>query len=450
MRTVRGKVRRDKSMTASELRAGAADRKSVSRFLVYALPRPNGDDKATVRKFDDFHLHDLPLGHPDSFANFEAVVCFAGAFEDITPSEDVWERSTVKCARNDLDRREREFFTAIERGTPFVFLARDISLFIDNRPNAQTDLFRRVLDRFSILWQQFGTPLAHAEATIPEFRKYFEKHGVAYLQFNLENLDDKSYTAISGTGNRTVAFEVGRKLFFLPCRNPQTQCEAQEIAADALRAVSAYRERMTQEMPEWVGEFQFTKEKAVRVEVDRHRAETVRLETELDGYTKRKGALCYRSEPLVEVVIALLESVFGLRIESDEQCIEDACVLDGDGNILAVVEIKGVKGNFKRDNVNQVDSHRERRRLPPETPGLLIMNTKIDAESLAEKDDAPHPETIAKAVQDKVLLVRTLDLLRYADLVESGTVAKEDFSSTILSDSGWLKVENNAATVVKE
>ncbi len=49
-----------------------------------------------------------------------------------------------------------------------------------------------------------------------------------------------------------------------------------------------------------------------------------------------------------------------------------------------------------------------------------------------------------------MLLVRTLDLLRYADLVESETIAKDEFRSTILSESGWLRVGNGAVTVVKE
>ena len=65
-------------------------------------------------------------------------------------------------------------------------------------------------------------------------------------------------------------------------------------------------------------------------------------------------------------------------------------------------------------------------------------------------DEAPHPDIIKKAVQDNVLLVRTLDLLRYADLVENERIAKDGFLTTILNESGWLKVEDGAATVVTE
>ena len=115
-----------------------------------------------------------------------------------------------------------------------------------------------------------------------------------------------------------------------------------------------------------------------------------------------------------------------------------------------VIEIKGVNGSFTRDNVNQVDSHRERLKLPPNTPGLLIMNTKMTAESLGDKDEAPHADIIQKAVQDNVLLIRTLDLLRIADLVESETIAKDEFRSTIIGKSGWLRTDNGVPTVVTE
>ena len=48
-----------------------------------------------------------------------------------------------------------------------------------------------------------------------------------------------------------------------------------------------------------------------------------------------------------------------------------------------------------------------------------------------------------------MLLIRTLDLLRFADLVERGIKTKEEFKNILLSESGWLKVEGDNATVVK-
>jgi len=72
-----------------------------------------------------------------------------------------------------------------------------------------------------------------------------------------------------------------------------------------------------------------------------------------------------------------------------------------------------------RANVNQVDAHRERLGLAPDVPGVLIM-------------------------------IRTLDLLRYADGVEKGVLTKEDFRDALLHKSGWLKVENQTVEVVAQ
>ena len=74
-----------------------------------------------------------------------------------------------------------------------------------------------------------------------------------------------------------------------------------------------------------------------------------------------------------------MRGFLGVSLTIDDKCIEDATLRDDQGSILAVFEIKGVKGNFKRDNVNQVDSHREGLGGAPNTPGILIMNTFMDA-----------------------------------------------------------------------
>ena len=73
-------------------------------------------------------------------------------------------------------------------------------------------------------------------------------------------------------------------------------------------------------------------------------------------------------------------------------------------------------------NAYQVDDHRERQEVPPNTPGILIMNSLMNSDSLEDKDQRPHPDIIKKAAADGVLLMRTLDLLRYASAVEDGSL----------------------------
>jgi hypothetical protein len=109
-----------------------------------------------------------------------------------------------------------------------------------------------------------------------------------------------------------------------------------------------------------------------------------------------------------------------------------------------------VNKNFSRQNINQVDSHRERLGLQLNTPGILVMNTHMDAESLAEKDEPPHPDIIKKAVTDNVLLVRTIDLLRFADGVDASIFKKEDLLAILMNQLGWLKVADRRYEVLKK
>jgi len=73
----------------------------------------------------------------------------------------------------------------------------------------------------------------------------------------------------------------------------------------------------------------------------------------------------------------------------------------------------------------------------------------MEVNSFAEKDQPPHPDIIKKAVSDSVLLIRTIDLLRYADGIEAGVFNKEDFIDILTSQSGWLKIADNECEVIK-
>jgi hypothetical protein len=239
------------------------------------------------------------------------------------------------------------------------------------------------------------------------------------------------------------------KFFFLPCINPSTHKQAVDAAAAATKSVIAYRKRISKEKPQWISEFSFSQEQSLINDAKDLQQRLNQIETKIDSYRNYKGALCYRSDPLVDIVINIFQKFFDINLFKEEEFLEDASLKDESGSRTAVFEVKGVNSNFSRQNINQVDSHRERLGLQPNTPGILVMNTLMNAKSLNEKDQSPHPDIIKKAVTDNVLLLRTLDLLRYADGVEAGIFKKEDFLDILLGQSGWLKVGDNKCEIVK-
>lgn len=419
------------------------------RFLAYALPRIDGDAASYRQSHDGFELHDEPMGAGEAFQNFDGVVVFAGAFEEVVPTPSGSVAQSVNTV--DLDQRERQFFTAVKQGYPFIFLLPFLpapaALF---RGGATSDLFRRVASHMGLSWRSDQAPHPALESAIPECGSYLAQYGVGYAVLDLSHVDEGHRMVVCRAGEAVYGAILFDRVFFLPCARPQTHEQALEMASAAIAAVIAYRKRVSRELPAWVAGFAFNQEASLTAEAEGHRKQLESLKTKILVYQDFKAALCLQSDPLVEAVAKIMEHFFGLSLTIDDKKIEDATLRDAAGNILAVFEIKGINGNFDRSHVNQVDSHRERLDLPATIPGIAIINTLRAAGSLSEKGLRPHPDIIKKAVGDNVLLIRTLDLLRFADLAERRIKTKEDFKNILLGESGWLKVEGDNVTVEKK
>jgi hypothetical protein len=302
---------------------------------------------------------------------------------------------------------------------------------------------------FNVDWEPLDNPVPLANTTANEFHDYLMRYG-GYIRLYPHSDHEESVKPLFTANRSLMGCVVGRDLFFLPCTVPPTRTEAVEAAKSAVSAVMAYRLRTSEEMPEWVDEFRFDTENALHHRLADLHQQMAEATKSIDLYSQMKGALVYQSEPLVSVIDTLLKHFLDIHLNIDDKYIEDASLIDEDGKIIAVFEIKGVKGSFTRHNVNQVDSHRERMNLSANVPGVLIMNTHMAAKSLIEKDQRPHPDIIKKAVADNVLMIRTLDLLRCADAVDRGVLSKQEFRRALFTESGWLKVEGDTLTIVKE
>jgi hypothetical protein len=139
-------------------------------------------------------------------------------------------------------------------------------------------------------------------------------------------------------------------------------------------------------------------------------------------------------------VIEVFEKTLPLKPRREEAFREDL-TLDSTGNIVALVEVKGVSKGVTREHVNQADSHRERNGMPPEFPSLLIINTNMkNSISLADKDQTVAPEQSQHACRNNVLILRTLDLLNLASLHMSGKLTPDEVVELLTTSRGWLKV----------
>lgn len=417
---------------------------SKPKILAYGLPgRPTSVGSREL-KYKDYHLWDFPISSGESFLDFDMVIVAAGAFEESGRSSRGGTPELV-YKKEDLDLKERQFHTFVRQGKPFVFLVPELQ-HKDLRPTS--DLFRRVLKDFQIEWLCMERPVASLESSIPEFNQFFEKHGSAQVAYQKPDQTNLDTFIIAGRPTVYYAFEIARTIFFLPCPLTTNHDTAIKQARDAAEAVLAYRERISEDIPDWVHEFQFDAEAALAVEEGKLAKSLSGVHDQQKIYHDRKALLCLRSEPLRKRVLHLLEHDFGLRLSDKDENIEDGLILDEGDKVLAVLEVKGVSRNFQRSDINQVDDHRERLHLPLSISGVLVMNTMNKATCLEDKNIEPHHEQIEQAVVDNTLIIRTLDLLRYWNLVEREVCTRADFFQIVTSQKGWLRVTDTDATVV--
>ena len=99
-------------------------------------------------------------------------------------------------------------------------------------------------------------------------------------------------------------------------------------------------------------------------------------------------------------------------------------------------------------NVSQAFEHRERTPGYAELPVILIANTFIgSARSEAEKDKGPEEEQVSLAARHRVLILRTLDLLRMYNAILSGRCTKVEIVGLLLTQVGWWRFEKEDTTL---
>lgn len=187
-------------------------------------------------------------------------------------------------------------------------------------------------------------------------------------------------------------------------------------------------------------DFIFSKERdLVGVKIDLEQ-QLDRLTTDITKYQPRKNILFLRDDPLANTLPNWIMENLGIATKREEQYLEDFWLTKDDEGIV-ICEAKGLSKNVKREHVTQLIGNRQRRDLPDNFPAILVVNTFSTAETVFEKDKQQIPSDVVRwAVRNNILIVRTLDLIRLADLIELEELTQEQVLERLLKSLGWLTV----------
>lgn len=370
----------------------------------------------------------VSLNSPIILDKAEGIIIPSGIFESFKDVSDYsGDYVNVYCKTDLLLQREREILNLFRAGGWICCLVKKI---IDEVPSGyrtkdchDTDLSKRLMNGFSIEREAFKGS-AYVTSKNDAFNDYIKRWGVAKTILSL-SYKDQDRKILAKVGDSVVGVEFGGKIFFLPFHSTKSEVtEAESVVKELCGAINDYLQKRRIEIPDWANAFVFAEEEKLQKELGELLSKADQLQQTLFKLKSYKGILTQSGEALKDTVVLILRDFFSLNVTDVEEFKEDALIRDQEGKPLIVLEIKGTKSGVKREYINQVDSHRERRGLNSSLPGLLIINDQMDVEEISERlATTVASEQIVHAQKMNVLILKTIDLLFLMRFLESNSEA---------------------------
>lgn len=372
--------------------------------------------------------------------------------------------------KDEILRREKEISRAIYQGkTGICFLYRQIPspgkpipVFRSNpmtemaihlrnttiKNIRETSLVGRFVLNLNVLSMDFNEERTQFQIKRSEFKNFFDKYSVTKSYFKFQS-NFKSYTKVALVNDEIVSFAYENKFFLLPLHMPGRREDKISMFHLLANSILAYCAKVYFEEPAWLHEIVFHKEEDLLLKVNRLKRSIKKIEKEIYKYYRYKGILYLGDNKLTDEVINFFEKGLGLSCFRKEKYEEDFWLIKGKDKI-ALVEVKGLNGDVGRRHINQVDSHRDAYELDDLFPAILIVNTHMKGiKTLSDKNKPISSDIIKHAVRNKILILRTLDLIRILGLIESKKKNLSELVSTVKTEYGWLKADSETWTILK-
>ncbi len=383
------------------------------QIIAFGFDRINPGEKLESIEGEEYVIRHVDYNSNDSLDAGDALMIPSDIFENVRKVTSMHGAyNAYDCEENKLAQREKELSRLFDkRGWACFFLGE-----LGNGSSGERkldDLARRVANR-TFQWTEPCKPYPHLKSKADEFLKFFTQYGIAQTELKLpyHNAQLRAL-ATDSRGDKTYAAEIVSRSFFLPLKTLSRKGELAEILKTAAEAIILYKKRNDLYLPKWVEEIQFKSELRLQAEREDLQKKIQETAINLAKWEQYKAILTASGRSLNEVVVNVLRDYFHLNLKSEEVFIEDAMIYSDDGNLhLYVVEIKGVTAGIKREQINQLDSHRERLGVEHSLTGLLIINDFSDTPGIEARKAKPiDPQHLAHATRLNVKILRTVNLI---------------------------------------
>ena len=389
----------------------------------------------------------------DKLDDADGVIVPSGIFERFKYSSSYGTRTCrVEVNRDLLMERERQILNLVKVGKWVCFLVTEVNDHPDSYSDAfDTDLCKLALNTLGVSRQAIPDGLQASDSLCPEFAEYIRDYAVAKTVF-FDLPESVEHSVIARHNSNAVAFEAGRKLFFLPFHTTLADHKSlSDIISVVATAVSNYRHNRREDIPEWADTFEFAEEATLKQERDGLKARFRVISEQIHSWRINKSILLSSGDALRDRLIIILRDYFGLKIDPLDEHREDAKVIDDKWQTLVLLEFKAMSYGVKRDDVGQINYHRDGAGLDGDTPGVLIANCNRKTTSIAERLGAEiDGKQIQYAKNQNVLIIRTIDLLCLMKQVESKGIPerKAEIMRLFTSGGGWLKASQTTCEIV--
>jgi len=390
----------------------------------------------------------------------DGVIIPQGIFEKIETRTDLFsglfgEKTFVLVDKSLLLERERQVFNLLRDGKWICFLVGEITDQIaqglHSEPIFDTDLCKRILNAFMIDRRRryrLEIPL-DLKVRDEEFELYMRYYGRPTTVFELPQDLPTERHAIAWLGNGVVGMEIDAQLFFLPFESSRRTLEvATHILTLLTAAINQYRRDRIIAVPDWVDEFHFKSEEPLYLEINDLLGKLNRLESELASLKDYKAILASSGIYLRNKLVALFESVFGLKVQCMDRE-ERFLVVKDDDSPLALVESEGIQGPVQMASIERLARARKQHGLSDSFPAVLLINNDMAITNIGERSATTiAPGILENAVRQNVLVMRSIDLLFLLNHLEKSPNKKRRMLDLLTSGGGWLKASTGSYDVI--